>query len=388
MFTGLPPAQPPLSGSETFPADSLLGPRLVSLPQMGAWMAANLTDANMLIAGDAEQNLWQRGTTGPTVSTTVEYGPDRWAYWSGTSTQVVVSRDVSSLGAVRFKVQRVAGQTGTSQICFAQEILSANAAVIAGQYVEFDYGMQMGNDFSGPSVTSYLISGTRTDEGVGKMAFGLNGGGGSSAGWTSQAEEASAAYTSTVQGGVYHPVTVALLPASKTEFGVAVCWVPTGTAGTDDAIYLGQLQLRAAPNLQSYQRPLFSWDARIIEVPTFAWRLYEVERQLQLMYLEVLNEGAGPVPVADCRSVTSNQSDCLIGYPLRMLRVPTVTYHAGFATDTNSGGLQACTSLATVNSAGPRSVLVRCSAGGPTPQASILWENGGSGQIMVDGELY
>src|SRR5437879_5345327 len=49
---------------------------------------------NVLIGGDATTNLWQRNTTGSSVTTTITYGgPDRWAYWSGTSTAITLTKD-------------------------------------------------------------------------------------------------------------------------------------------------------------------------------------------------------------------------------------------------------------------------------------------------------
>ena len=49
---------------------------------------------NTLIGGDAGTNLFQRATSGSSVTTTITYGgPDRWAYWSGTSTAMTVSQD-------------------------------------------------------------------------------------------------------------------------------------------------------------------------------------------------------------------------------------------------------------------------------------------------------
>ena len=68
----------PQAGNVYAPA-SLLG-------NYGATLTGNNPE-NWLIGGDATTNLFQRATTGSSVTTTLTYGgPDRWAYWSGTNT--------------------------------------------------------------------------------------------------------------------------------------------------------------------------------------------------------------------------------------------------------------------------------------------------------------
>ena len=126
---GMPPAggtqypgTVPLTGNETLGADTNLSggqaPQSESistglLEQYGNALPDN---TNFLIGGDAGTNLWQRGTTGASVTTTATYGgPDRWFYWSGTNTAVTVSRtntagDIASPYQYGFKMQRTAAQ--------------------------------------------------------------------------------------------------------------------------------------------------------------------------------------------------------------------------------------------------------------------------------------
>jgi hypothetical protein len=89
LFQVIPNGQP--SAQSQYAPATLLGNYSQTLP--------GNNPENALIGGDATTNLWQRATTGSSVTTTITYGgPDRWAYWSGTSTAMTVSR--SSTAAI------------------------------------------------------------------------------------------------------------------------------------------------------------------------------------------------------------------------------------------------------------------------------------------------
>ena len=89
----------PFSGSEQIGADTLLSggappqSEAINLNQVKSFVNGGPSKVNYIIGGDAAQNLWQRGTTGKSVTTTTTYGgPDRFFYWSGSSTAMTVSR--------------------------------------------------------------------------------------------------------------------------------------------------------------------------------------------------------------------------------------------------------------------------------------------------------
>jgi hypothetical protein len=143
------------------------------LGNYGATLPGNNYD-NYLIGGDATTNLWQRATTGSSVTTSVTYGgPDRWAYWSGTSTAMTVSRDATAADLPTgvkygFKMQRTAAQTGVVQMCMMQEIETAAAISLAGKTAEIDLWAAPLANYSAANAafTVYLMTGTGTDEGV------------------------------------------------------------------------------------------------------------------------------------------------------------------------------------------------------------------------------
>src|ERR1700685_2854114 len=161
------------------------------LGNYGATQAGNNPE-NWLIGGDATTNLFQRGTTGSSVTTTITYGgPDRWAYWSGTSTAMTVSQDTTAAELrpgykAAFKMARTSGQTGVVQMCMMQEVESVNSYGFQGSTAEVDFEAITGANFSAASgnMTVYYITGTGTDQGVSTAAFNLNAGGGGSSLWT------------------------------------------------------------------------------------------------------------------------------------------------------------------------------------------------------------
>src|SRR5215469_12705164 len=185
---------------------------------------------NAIIGGDATTNLFQRGTTGSSVTTTTTYGgPDRLFYWSGTNTAMTVSRDSTAADLppgggyqYAFKMARTSGQTGVVQVCMGQEIESINAYQFQGATAELDFHAFTGANFSGVSssvysLKAYIIYGTGTDEGAAKMAFGLNAGGGGGSGWTGQANATAAVVTLPGISASGRYAAVASVPTTATE---------------------------------------------------------------------------------------------------------------------------------------------------------------------------
>jgi len=418
LFTnGVPPAGGtqypttiPLTGIETLPADTNLTSGLnpaseaITTLQMAGYGSTLPARANVLIGGDATTNLWQRATTGASQTTTVAYGgPDRWAYWSGTNTAVTVSRDstasdITPAYQYAFKMARTSGQTGVVQVCMAQEVESANSYQFQGQTAELDFHAYTGANFSGASanMTAYIITGTGSDEGMQKLAWGLNAGGGGSVGWTGQANATAAVIS---LGGVSTAgryVAVATIPATATEIGVALCWTPVGTAGTNDYLAFEGIQLTRNAALAAYASTTVGYSAATIPASSFERRTNQQETSLQQRYYYELDESAAIYIVAPCSAVDTTHTNCIVQLPVTMRIAPTMTYANGFAspTSTTQATLGACTTLAsaaTVTStvASLNQVLVNCTAT-TIPAAGIasfLYSNNSTGKIKASAEL-
>jgi hypothetical protein len=404
------PTTLPLTGNETIPADTNLtagqnpASEAITTNQLAGFagsLGADNSLGNYLIGGDATNNLFQRGTTGASVTTTVTYGgPDRWAYWSGTSTAMTVSRDSTAgdLPAVgyqyAFKMARTSGQTGLVQMCFAQEVESQISYSLQSQVVELDFHATAGGNYSPANslLQVYVISGTGADEGMSKLAFGLNAGGGGSSGWTGQANALAGSVAISTTNNRY--TAVATIPAGATEVGVAVCMTPVGTAGTNDYVALSGIQLVRNSSLAGLAGTV-SASTNVAAKP-FSRRPQGVETLLQQRYYYQLTETAAITPVAPCAAVDTTHTNCLVQFPVSMRTTPTMTYANGFAspTSTTQATLGACTTLAsaaTVTStvANPLNVLVNCTATTipAAGVASFLYSNNGTGKINVSAEL-
>ena len=405
------PSTIPLTGNELAPFDTQLSSGLnpqtesISTLQLAGYVGQLPAKSNALIGGDATTNLWQRATTGSSVTTTVTYGgPDRWAYWSGTGTAMTVSRDSTASDITAgykyaFKMARTSGQTGVVQMCMAQEVESANVYQFQGATAELDFHAYTGANFSATNsrMTAYIVTGTGTDEGMTNLAFGLNAGGGGASGWTGQANATAAVIS---LGGVSTAgryAAVASIPSTATEIGVVLCYTPVGTAGTNDYIAFSGIQLTRNSSLASYVSTTAGYPCTGINCSSFdRSRGQGLEALLQERYYYQISEVTGPSVIAVGRSHSTTVAEAFVPFPVLMRAAPTMTYTAGFATETTAAGgtLGACSALATSSTVTSTAsalsgVSVACTAT-TVPAAGVtiqLFNNGGSGAIKASAEL-
>ena len=319
----------------------------VSAATLAGFVGNGGAGTNFLIGGKADQNLWQRNTTGSSVTTTLTYGgPDRWAYWSGTSTAMTVSK-VSTAAALPtgsanvFRMQRTASQTGVVQMCMAQEITSKNSYYLQGHTVLLDFNVYTGANFSGTGMTAYVSYGTGTDEGLAgtsSYAYGLNAGGGGSGSWTGQANATAAVIPLGAVSTAYRVAAVASIPTTATEVAVALCYTPTGTASTTDALYFDNIELRKADVLAGFVNTTAGYvlsnnvlTATIngvvtnATIPAFSLRPYEEEQRNQLAYFWQITEPAASKAVGNGNYQTNTICDVQIPLPVPMRVAPTLT---------------------------------------------------------------
>lgn len=349
----------PAAGSSYAPA-ALLGNYAASL--------AGNNPENALIGGDATTNLFDYGTTGSSVTTTVTYGgPDRWAYWSGASTAMTVSRDSTAADLptsykYAFKMARTSGQTGVVQVCMMQEVEGIASYQFAGQTAELDFHAVTGANFSPASgnIQAYIITGTGADEGVAgssSAAYGLNAGGGGSGSWTGQVNWAATIAAGVSSSGRYS--IAAPIPATTTEIGVALCFTPVGTAGTNDYVAFSGIQLVRNSALTSLVAANTSGTATALNVndtraKSFSRRQPADETARQQRYYWVWNETASSTAASPfiCTAQSTTVAICTFPVHTTMRTAPTVTCSAGTmkrqvaGTDTT---VSACAAAATTN---------------------------------------
>lgn len=366
---------------------------------------------NFLIGGDANTNLWQRGTTGASVTTTSTFGgPDRWNYWSGTSTAVTVSQYTTAAALptgtkAGFKVQRTAGQTGVVETCMGQALESTLSYAMAGQTAEIDLWAAPLTNYSAANAAFkvYLVSGTGAEEGSAKMAYTVNAGGGAGAAWTGGV--ATGVTVTTTGIGTVNRYTVAIpVPSTATEVGVAICYTPVGTAGTTDGIVFSDIQLTRNSALTTVAGTAgVALPANDARAKAFARRPIAMEAQLQYRYAMVWSEatlyaaaGSQATPMAPCAAVDTTHTNCWLNFPVPLRTAPTMTFANGFAspTTTSQATLGACTTLSlaqTVSGAitTNNGVLVNCAATTipAAGVASFLYASSGTGKITASAEL-
>lgn len=291
------------------------------LGNYGASLPGNNPE-NAIIGGDSTTNLYQRGTTGSSVTTLITYGgPDRWAYWSGASTAMTVSQDTTAGDfpaqfKSAFKMARTSGQTGVVQVCMMQEIESANSYAFAGQTAEIDFHATAGANFSAASsnLQVTLISGTGVDQGVSTAAFNFNAGGSGSSTWTGQVNTSVNVPINTVS----NRYTVAIpVPAAASELAVVFCFTPVGTAGTNDYVALTGVQLTRNSALTALAGTAgIALPANDTRAKAFSRRPAALETAMQYRYYYRINEVNTAGVVQSPGGQYDTTTTCSIAFPL------------------------------------------------------------------------
>ena len=379
------------------------------LGNYGATLSGNNPE-NWLIGGDATTNLFQRATSGASVTTTLTYGgPDRWAYWSGTSTAMTVSQDTTAADLrpgykAAFKMARTSGQTGVVQMCMMQVLESVNSYMFQTGTAEVDFDAVTGANFSAASgnMTVYYITGTGVDGSAATAAFNLNAGGGGSSLWTGQVN--TGVVVSLVGTGSTGRYT-AVFPTTATtaQVAVALCYTPVGTAGTNDYIAFGNIQLTRNSTLATVAGTAgAALNVNDPRAKAFSRRSQAVESLLQYRYAYVVTEGTALVSRFIGHVTTAGAGDGAgklafpVVFPVTMRTSPTMTYAAGFAgfTTTAETTRTACSALATATSityvTSPSQVMALCSLTSSTIAVGLsmaVVDNSGSGSITASAEL-
>jgi hypothetical protein len=357
----MPAGPQTLTGSELIPADTGLAggaaPQTVTIPSsfLGAGPGAGLAMVNRIIGGDFNTNLWQRGTTPLSAAspTTTTMGADRWGvYNSNTSSQgstVTVIKETGATDTIAsqglyasMRVQRVAAQTGTNDICVGQVFDKNAAQAFLGNNMVLSYWALAGGNYSPTSsnlkvtVAYYTAAdsataGTNTDAWMKATVTGYQAAvGGVSPGTTGTVSSGVATVpisTTWTRYSVYAPIpTVNASATAVTGVGVSFCMTPVGTASTNDWFELEGVQAQATSSVASVNLP------NGVTSPTaFERRPAALEQTMQLYYSYILAETAGttppltPVPVL-CSA--SGAALITIPFPVAMREVPAYTLTA------------------------------------------------------------
>lgn len=321
-------------------------------------LPGQITNTYPNLLDNGQFNVAQRGTTAvTTITTTAKYLWDRWAGFSGTSTNETLTNITSSLPSTAqapvftagAQVQRASGQTGTANVCLVQEIPSVDIDDTAGQPVTFSFWAQAGSNFSasGNALVAKVTTGTGTDEGLATFITGFTG--------AATPLNGTATLTTSWQRFAF----TANMSATSTEAAVTLCYTPTGTAGTNDYFQVTGVEF----NVGTFPA-------------NFEIRPYGVELAKDQRYFFQENETVSGTTILGTVEATSATAGVgLIPLPVPLRTVPsTVTCTFG---------------TMKVNIAGTATALTGCasSAGQSTPNSIAITTTVGSGQTAGQIEL-
>jgi hypothetical protein len=190
---------------------------------------------NRVINGDMRIDQRNAGSAlAAGLSAAGAYTMDRWASYTGTGSLWQMQR--VNTGNLDFpfamRTQRIAGQTSTSAVYYAQIIESINTHGLAGQTVTLSFYITAGSNYSGGSSFGFqLVNGTGTDEGMSSMNSGT---------WTGAAYPGTTLTPTTTRTRITFTTT---LGASAREIAVRFYWAGSGTAGANDFVDITGVQL-------------------------------------------------------------------------------------------------------------------------------------------------
>ena len=194
---------------------------------------------------NSDTSIWQRGTSIASAASVV-YSADRWAlYRAALATGATVSRQVAALTGFQYsmRIARDSGNTNTEQIVAFQALESAQSIPLAGKTVTFSFWAKAGANLSstGSVLAATLATGTGTDQSPNTFRFG---------GWTSQATPLNVSPVITTTWARYSGTVT--LGSSITQIGLALGFVPTGTAGANDWVEVTGIQLEIGSQVSPF----------------------------------------------------------------------------------------------------------------------------------------
>lgn len=328
------------------------------------------TPRNLIDGGDFSINPFQRnipglasgGVISSAISNTLTYFADRF-FVVGASTASILASVVADTSIAGFtqdlKISRSNGTSDTNAIKFGQVIESARSAVAQGQQVTLSFYAKVGANYSGGALSALVMSGTGANQSASAMAV--------SSSWTGQASPVIASQTLTTTMNRYS--FTGLVAAGATQLGVLFSWTPTGTAaGTDDAVYIGgvQLEIGGLSVFEHMSPPLV-----VAACQRFAY---------------VIAEPASGAAVTSGMNTSSSAQLFEIDPPVPLFKTPAVSVAAG-TWKTNQAGTATSTTISAASSQTAGAIGILGSSTGTAGQATMLQGGGGSGWILANADF-
>jgi hypothetical protein len=237
-----------------------------------AWATASVGSTN--VAGknallNSNFSVWQRGTSVTDSGSSVKnYTADQWNFYRGAlaGPSATVSRqatgDTTNLPFIQYcaRVQRNAGNTGTTIINLYQSLETLNSVQFAGKTVTISFYARAGANYSASSSNlSYFVNtGTGTDQN------------GANNGFTGLATPINSTATLTT---TWQRFSASGTCATNTsEIGVGFTFTPTGTAGANDYYEITGVQLEIAGSASAYSPNTATYQAELAACQRYYFR--------------------------------------------------------------------------------------------------------------------
>lgn len=319
-------------------------------------------------------DIYQRGVTAVTISSsaTAKYHADRWACFTGGSSQAQTCTNVTASPPAGFlnmeQIKRTSG-SNTQTINIVQEVAQADMAALQGQGVSLSCWLQAGAGLAVGAATANTVSvgittGTTADEGIATFISG----------WTGAATPLATtqAITTTLTRYGFGPVTIA---AGANELGVSIGYTPTGTQQTNEFVNITGCQLEQAPQVTAFEnRPI---EAETSFVQRYAYAIAERN-----------SAGAVQTPLGSAQGTTTTCT-MFIPFPVQMRAAPTYTNTLSATTFTMVSDSQTATVLGTpfsatlgVNSVNGASINIT-TTGMTAKDACFLTSTAAGGGLML-----
>jgi hypothetical protein len=239
---------------------SISGTNGVTFPDSSLQAAAASPNVlkNRIINGAMQ--VWQRGTSFTVAGGAVTYTADRFGSYTN-NTNMTISRNTSvpttagNLFPYSLQLQRPASSTQTNGLFLNQVIESVNCYDMAGQNVTLSFWAKAGANFSasGNGIVATIITGTVADQSNLSMLSGT---------WTGMV---SNYYTPTITTTWTKYTYTIAIPSNVLEIGLQFNFLPTGTAGADDSLYITGVQLEVGTSATPFERRLYGQELALCQ---------------------------------------------------------------------------------------------------------------------------
>jgi hypothetical protein len=241
-------------------------------------------------------------------------------------------------------------------VCVTQEIATTNSLRLQGQPTEFSFYAKAGPNFSAANsnLNVSIVWGTGTDEGISKLAFQFNGGGGGSSTWAGQTNAASNLVVPISSAGFNRVGVAATIPATATEVAAIICYTPVGTGVAGDWFeFTGAQMVPNAALAGVVGASGVVLNSNDVRMKSFARRPAALEAILQYQYTYAIAEAAAGVVQTPVGSAQGTTTTCTtyIPFPVAMRAAPTYTNALTVSTFKLVSASQAATALSTPFSA-------------------------------------